>query len=1135
MTNLVGIRTLFTGILLAAVWPAITPAQTPTGEASRSIEEARVFTLAGNVHPLARAEFDKGAVAPSTPLDRMMLVLKSSRQQELDALVASQHDPKSPLFHKWLTPAEFGARFGASSADLDRISQWLGQHGFKVEEIPSGKRLVIFSGTAGQVAEAFHTEMHRYTVRGEEHIANAQDPQIPASLAGVVEGIVSLHDFRRAPAMTARRLLGARPQMTSGSSHYLFPADYAVIYDLNSLYSAGTTGTGVSIAIAGRSDINLDDVTQFRSASGLAANSPTVLFEGSDPGIVSGDQDESTLDVEWAGAVAPGAAVMFVTAASTQTSDGIDRASAYIVNHATAPVLSVSYGSCEQDMGSSELAFYNGLWEQAASQGMSAFVASGDSGAAGCEGGSASSGTVTAVNGLCSSPYSTCVGGTEFNEGGNPSQYWSATNSGSQGSALSYIPEQVWNESASNGGSGLWASGGGASVIYQQPAWQQGISGASASNGMRAVPDVALSASGHDGYVIYENGSWWVIAGTSAASPSFAGITALVVQAKGGAGQGNANASFYPLLSAATNPFHATPSGNNSVPGVAGFTASGAAYNMATGLGSVDGAQLVANWGGGTVAGVDFTLSASRNSGTLSIGRSGLLYLSVASTGTSKNPVSLTATAPAGVNVSIYPSSIAPGAQARVILSVTSPASLGTQNIVFTGADASGSQSVTFALTVTPAPTLSLTAASNAVSIAQGASQSVAFTVATGGASSEGVKLYVSGLPDGIAAQWSLNPIPPASAAASTNSTLTFTASATARVATYTALITAAGNGLKSTQTVSVQVLRSPGIEVHASPESLVMHTMDTSTVVVTANPHGGLTAPADAAGTSASVVSGLPAGLTAAWSAPSVTATGAVAWTLTLTGSAAAQAGASQLNLTAQVTDATSGVAYSASRLLNVTLKPMPPTLTASPSLTSVAVVQGGSATDVYTFTAGGSFQGPVSLEVGNLPSGVTASWSANPVTLSSGQGTSTLTLTASATARPVASSIVVRFRGDGLSRDQRIGVQVQVAPGIKVSLSPERLAIHRTKAVSEFVTVTPQGGLSASVVLSVSGLPTGVTATFASAGIAAPGSGTALLTVTGSAQAAKGSNPVIVTATGTDASGNLYTATRTLTLILD
>jgi subtilase family serine protease len=1121
---------------MAAVWPAIAPAWAQARDAHAPFDEARVFTLAGNVHPLARAEFDNGTVAPGTHLDRMMLVLKSSRQQELDALVASQHDPKSPLFHKWLTPAEFGARFGASSADLDRIAQWLGQHGFKVEEIPAGRRLVVFSGTAGQVAEAFHTEMHHYTVRGEEHIANAQDPQIPASLAGVVEGIVSLHDFRRAPAMTARRLAGTRPEMTSGGSHYLFPADYGVIYDLNSLYAAGTTGTGVSIAIAGRSDIDPGDVTQFRSASGLAANSPTVLFEGSDPGIVAGDQDESTLDVEWAGAVAPAAAVKFVTAASTQTSDGIDRASAYIVNHATAPVLSVSYGSCEQDMGSSELAFYNGLWEQAASQGMSAFVASGDSGAAGCEGGSASSGTVTAVNGLCSSPYSTCVGGTEFNEGGNPSQYWSSTNSASQGSALSYIPEQVWNESASNGGSGLWASGGGASIVYPQPAWQQGVSGASASNGMRAVPDVALSASGHDGYVIYENGSWWAIAGTSAASPSFAGITALVVQAKGGAGQGDANASLYPLLNAATNPFHATPSGNNSVPGVAGFTASGAAYNLATGLGSVDGALLVSNWGGGgTVAGADFTLSASRSGGTLSVGRSGLLYLSVASTGASKNPVCIAFTAPAGVNVSVNPSTIVPGNRASVIISVTAAASLGAQNVVFTGTDASGSQPVNFALTVAAAPTLSLTAAANAVSIAQGGSQAVAFTVATGGASSEGVKLYVSGLPDGIGAQWSLNPIPPASAAASTNSTLTFTASATARVATYTALVTAAGNGLKSTQTVSVQVLRSPGIEVHASPETVTMHTMDTSTVVVTANPHGGLTAPTNAAGASASVVSGLPAGITAAWSAPSVTATGAVAWTLTLTGSAAAQAGTSQLNLTAQVTDATSGVAYSASRQLNVTLKPMPPTLTASPSLTSVALVQGGSATDVYTFTAGGSFQGKVSLEVANLPSGVTASWSANPVTLSSGQGTSTLTLTASATARPVASSIVVRVKGDGLSQNQRIGVQVQAAPGLKVSLSPERLAIHRTKPVSEFVTVTPQGGLSVSVVLSVSGLPTGVSATFGSAGIAAPGSGSATLTVMGSAQAAKGSNPVTITATGTDASGNLYTTARTLTLTLD
>ena len=272
-----------------------------------------------------------------------------------------------------------------------------------------------------------------------------------------------------------------------------------------------------------------------------------------------------------------------MVAASTATTDGIDLASAYIVNHATAPVVSVSYGTCEREMGTAELAFYNNLWEQAASQGMSVFVASGDAGAAGCQSGSSTTGTSAAVNGLCTSPYVTCVGGTEFNEGANAARYWSATNSAAYGSALGIIPEEVWNESALDGGTGMWASGGGASVVYAQPAWQQNVSGTAAAGGMRAVPDVSLSAANH-------------VSGTSVSAPSFAGVMALVTAKENGKGQGSANPRLYALTAAVPDPFHPTPSGNNTVPGVAGFSADGATYNLATGLGSVDGALLVNGW-----------------------------------------------------------------------------------------------------------------------------------------------------------------------------------------------------------------------------------------------------------------------------------------------------------------------------------------------------------------------------------------------------------------------------------------------------------------------------------------------------------------------------------------------------------
>lgn len=352
---------------------------------------------------------------------------------------------------------------------------------------------------------------------------------------------------------------------------------------------------------------------------------------------------------------------------------------------------------CEQDMGSSELAFYNNLWQQAASEGISAFVSSGDSGAAGCYGGTSTSASGTGVNGLCSSPYSTCVGGTEFNEGSSYAKYWSSTNTSSYGSALSYIPEEVWNESGSNGGSGLWASTGGVSLVYAQPSWQKGVSGV--SGGMRDVPDVSMAAASHDGYMVVLDGGEWIFAGTSAASPTFAGVMALLVQSKGGTGQGNANTGLYPLLNSSHNPFHPTPSGNNSVPGVTGFTASGGQYNLATGLGSVDGALLLSSWGsGGGTSSVDFAMTESATAGSILVGKSATFTVSATESGSAKSTVALTASAPTGVTVGFSSTSLVPGTPVTVTVTVGSTATAGAQSVSIVGKDSTGSQTLTYAL-----------------------------------------------------------------------------------------------------------------------------------------------------------------------------------------------------------------------------------------------------------------------------------------------------------------------------------------------------------------------------------------------------------------------------------------------------
>ena len=1150
MQNSASRRTSFVAVLLFAGCLVSVQAQNPVSRVVRAIDESQVETLYGNVHAMARAEFDQGMVEAEAQLNKLVLQLEPSaaQQAELDALVEAQHNSHSPLYHKWLTPAQYGARFGASTQDLARITRWLTSHGFTVDEIPASHRQVIFSGTVGQVEDTFHTEMHHYRVNGASHVANSQDPQIPAALSGVVSGIVSLHSFRHTSAIQSRTAIGARstsalrPQYSNGSTHYISPADWATIYNLNSLYSAGTNGTGVSIAVVGRSNINLSDVNGFRSATGLKANPPTVILVSSDPGLLSGDQDESTLDVEWAGATAPSASVKFVVAKSTSTTDGIDLSAQYIVNHVTAPIMTTSYGSCEASMGATEMAFYNSLWQQAASEGISSFVSSGDSGAAGCYGGSATSASGTGVNGLCSSQYATCVGGTQFNEGTNYAQYWSANNSTGYGSALSYIPEVTWNESGSNGGTGLWATGGGASIYYTQPTWQKGISGASASNGMRAVPDVSMTASSHDGYIIEENGGLYIIAGTSASSPAFAGLMALVVQAKGGTGVGNANAGLYPLVNASKNPFHPTPSGNNSVPGVTGFTASGATYNLATGLGSVDGALLVSSWGtGSSTSAVDFTLKASATSGTVLAGKSTTFTLSATETGTGKNAIALTASAPTGVTVSFSTASINATTTTTVTITVAATAAAGANSVVITGKDTTGTQTATYALTVTKTPTLALTGTATSVSVAQGTNSAVSLTAATDGSFSGSIAFAVSGLPTGVTAAWSPASISSVSGTTSNAETLTLTASSAAKIASTTLTLTATGGGLTSSKTITLQVTVAPSVQYTTSPVTISMASLATTTVVVTATPGGGTTFPTGGAGSTISVASGLPKGFTATFSSPTVTSAGAVNWTLTLTGSSAAAAGTSTLSLNAKVISKT-GLTFSTVINLPMTVT-IAPTLTATATSTSLSLAPKGTVTDVINLARNAVFSGTITLAVSGLPTGVTATWTNNPISLSGLTGTSTLTLTASATATAGLSTITVKTTGGGLTVTQNLSLTVTAPASLTITPAASSMTVYNpVQAVSsaqttarQVLTFTGGGPFKGPVSLSVSGLPTYLTASWSSSSVTMNSSnvGTSTLTVTAGSS---GSGPTASTvAPGTyaltvTATGGGLTVTKTI-----
>jgi pseudomonalisin len=590
----------FLSLLGAIAGPAL--AQVPPGNGGASPGLDRV--PAGSVHPLARPELDLGRTDPNLPMERIVLALnlRSGAHAELDRLLVEQQDEASPRFHQWLTPEEFGAAFGLADQDLRRVTDWLGAQGFSIDEVATGRGSIEFSGTARLVEAAFHTEMHDYQVDGRPEHANATVPSIPRFLEAAVSGVVSLTSFRAHPLSTTPDI-----NFTNGA-HGLGPADYAVIYDLNPLYAAGIKGGGQSIAIVGRTDIKLSDVRSFRSVFGLPAKDPVFVHNGPDPGIVSGDEGEGILDVEWSGAVAPDATINFVISKSTSSTDGTTLSAEYIVDHNLSPVMSMSFGLCESFAGPTLLHLLDGLFAQAAAQGISVFVSSGDAGAAGCDNPHTSTKAThgAAINGLCSSPNDVCVGGSELNDS-PASEFWKPSNNPvTLESAVSYIPERTWNESGTApGGSGLWSSGGGPSAVYSKPVWQ--VAPGVPADGVRDTPDVALTAAAHDGYAtVLEGAEFVVFSGTSAASPSFAGIMALIVE-KTGQRQGNPNPRLYKLGSAqytGAGPavFHDVTAGNNSVPGQGGFSA-GVGYDLTTGLGSVDASALANAWAGGAPGG----------------------------------------------------------------------------------------------------------------------------------------------------------------------------------------------------------------------------------------------------------------------------------------------------------------------------------------------------------------------------------------------------------------------------------------------------------------------------------------------------------------------------------------------------
>src|SRR5450755_327537 len=347
------VKSLVPALLLASLFSSLSYAVSPDRIAG-VIDSSHAVPLTKSLHPKARIEFDRGAVEPSFKLNYMTLVTTPSaaQQRALNQLLVAQQDPTSPSYHRWLTPSQYADRFGLSQTDIDRVTSWLKAQGFTVLSVGGGRNAIVFSGTADQVQRAFNSEIHRYEVDGESHIANSTPVTIPTALSGVVTSVRGLHDFRMQPSNRSRfsRLQrdGFHPNFVDLNfifPSFLAPADIATIYDIKPLYNAATPidGTGQKIAVVGQTDIFLADINDFRSGFGLTpisgctmtttgaiglitacntSNFKYVLI-GTDPLLPGQDIGEADLDVEWSGAVAPKAQIIFV---NSETNNGVDDA-----------------------------------------------------------------------------------------------------------------------------------------------------------------------------------------------------------------------------------------------------------------------------------------------------------------------------------------------------------------------------------------------------------------------------------------------------------------------------------------------------------------------------------------------------------------------------------------------------------------------------------------------------------------------------------------------------------------------------------------------------------------------------------------------------------------------------------------
>ena len=1100
----------FTFNFASSIRGAVNTGQRTRALITQEIDESRPVTLKGNTRREANAVNDRGAVADDSQMEHMLLQLQRPPEQEqaLKEFIDQLHNPASPNFHRWLSAQEFGEKFGPAPEDLNAITTWLQSHGFQVNMVYPSGMLIDFSGSAGQVREAFRTEIHNLEVRGVKHIANLSDPQIPAALAPAVVGVVSLHDFR------PHSMHKLRPNYTFASGAYqaVVPADLATIYNLNPLFSAGTSGQGQTIVVIEDTNVySTSDWTTFRSTFGLSGYSagsftqvhpapPSGTNNCSNPGVNS-DDGEAILDAEWASAAAPSAAIELASCSDTNTTFGGLIALQNLLNASSTPpaIVSISYGECEAYNGAAANAVYSSTYQQAVAEGVSVFVSTGDEGAASCDAGGSNATHGIGVSGLASTPYNVAVGGTDFGDSyaNANSTYWTTTNTSTYGSAQSYVPEIPWNDScastliaayegygATYGSSGFCNSVSGGNFLtvvsgsggpsgcatgtpstsgvvsgtcrgFAKPSWQSIIG--NPSDGVRDIPDVSLFAA---------NGVWghWYVfcwSDTANGGASCSGPPSNWAGAGGTSFSSPIMAGVQALVNQKTGSTWGNP---NPV------------YY-----------QLAANEYGSSG-------SSSCNSSQVNVVANSCVFYDVTQ---GDMDVNCTGThncyRPSGTNGVLSNSNSAYSGAFGTTIGWDFATGIGTLNAYNLVTNWNSG-------VVPPTPSIAISSVNpSSITLVQGGSAQGLTVNLTRSNFTGSVTLSTSSLPNGVTAAIT-------SPGSGNSGSISLQAGGGATGNTQIT-ITASGSGVSATATFSLTVTSTPSIAISSvNPSSITLvrgGSAQSLTVNLTRNNFTGVITLS---------TSTLLSGVTATFTQPGSGNSGSIR----LQAASNASVGSKQITITASGTGVSSGAATFA---LTVTT---PTIAVSSVSPSSFTLARGGSAQSLTVNLTRSNFTGSVTLSTSGLPSGVTATYT-QPGTGNSG----TISLKAASNATLVSNrSITITASGSGVSATATFTLTV-TTPTIAISgVSSSSVTLARGGSASLTVNLA-RSNFAGSVTLSTSSLPSGVTATYTHPGTG--NSGTISLKAASNASLVS-NRSITITARGSGVSS--ATATLTVTV---